>query len=158
MEVNNMKNSDIYQFLANEKVLNDIKSNKVKCSIFRNMKKLESERDVLNKLLDQTGEFKEYEKERLALNERYTKKKKVVNGKEVYDIPKDKREEYDKEMNEFTDSNKEVLDARDKQVNDFNQLLTEPMSEDVEISKVSMDDCESLTYEQMKIIDFMIDC
>ncbi len=157
MEVNNMKNSDIYQFLANEKVLNDIKSNKVKCSIFRNMKKLESEKDVLHKLLDPTDEFKEYEKERLDLNERYTKKKKVVNGKEVYDIPKDKREEYDKEMAEFTDNNKEVLDARDKQVNDFNQLLTEPMSEDVEISKVSMDDCESLTYEQMKIIDFMID-
>lgn len=94
--------------------------------VARNMNSFGKEVDALAKSLEQTDDFKKYEKERTALAEKYSQKTDdgtpmVKDNQYVIEDQKS----FDKEMKKLQSSNKTTLEARQKQFNDYNKFLEE---------------------------------
>jgi len=120
--------------------------------VARNKNKIKSEIDSFQEAIKQSNDFQEYEKKRAELCELHAKKdekgKSIINGNE-YEI--DNQQAFEAQLKVLRDGNKEVIEAREKQINDFNSFLKEESK--LELYKVDLKDVpENITTEQMSSI------
>jgi pyruvate/2-oxoacid:ferredoxin oxidoreductase beta subunit len=118
-------------------------------AISKNINKVNSEIETFKERTNQSKEFQEYEKERIELVELHAKKdekgKSIIVGNE-YQI--DNKEAFDAQFEVLKEKHKEVIDARQKQIDDFNLFLKEESK--IELHKVDYKDVPTnITVEQM---------
>lgn len=120
-----MKNKDlisIYQALSKM----DYQGVKFSYFVVKNLSILGPEIDVIQKTIEPSKEFTEYDTKRVALAEKYAKKDKEgkpITEKNVY-IMEDQKA-FDKDFEKLKKESKAVLDARTKQIEDYENLLDE---------------------------------
>ena len=157
---------EAYLFVQNSSELNNLSGVKFVYAITKNLKKIKSEIEVLEKTLEPTNEFKEFDKKRIELAEKHSKLDEkgkpilisagIVNNKPAmkYDVVNENL--FAKEFEELKNENKEVLDARDKQMEEFQKLLEEEIP--FKIHKIKLKDIpENITKLQMDIINNFIE-
>lgn len=105
--------------------------------VSRNIAILKPELEALQKAIDPTDEYKKFDEERLEIVKKYAKKDEKGEF-----IIKDNNYEmadqagFDKEFEEFKkkDGNKELFDARKKQLDEYNEMLK--TESDVKLFKI----------------------
>ncbi len=152
-----MKNSDIYRFLNNDAILNDIKNNKVRSTVLRNKRRLKEEKEILDQLMEPSPEFQEYDKKRLEINEKYSGGKMIGSGdRQIYDIPDSKKQDYDKELIVLKSAYKDAIEEHEAKQIRFAKTLKENISGEIKITMINESDCNDMTYAQQDLLDFMI--
>lgn len=141
--------------LANIKSMKGIKFN---YTIAKNINLLKGEYESIMKGNEQSEGYKEYDKKRLEILEKYSKKddnnKSVIvvdRGLANYAIAKEKQTEYKEEIEKLQKEHKKAIDEREKQVKEFQKFLKEDVK--VKLFKVKLKEVpEDITTEQMTSI------
>jgi hypothetical protein len=99
----------------------------------KNRRRVKKEAESILKGNEATEEYKAYDKKRIELNEKYAVKNTdgsfkmlKIEGddtKEKYDIPIDKKVEYQTSLDALKLENKDILDKRDKQLKEWTEFL-----------------------------------
>jgi len=104
-------------------------------AIARNIAKLEPEIKALQKAYTPSEEFVAYDKERLKLAQKYSIKEKgepktiKVGITEEYLI--DDKDKFNQELIKLQKKHKKIIDERQKQLDDFNEILKEEVEIDL---------------------------
>jgi len=104
-------------------------------AVAKNMAKLRSEVEALQKAYVASEEFVAYENQRLELAQKYSVKEKgkpktiKVGGVEEYIIGD--RDRFNQEFKKLQKKHKKAVDERKKQVDDFNEILKEEVEIDL---------------------------
>jgi len=124
--------------------------------VSKNINKVKSEIDSFRESVKPSDAFNEYEKKRAELCELHARKddkgKSIIKNGE-YDI--DNRQAFDAQLKVLQEDNKDVLDARQKQIEDFNAFLREESK--VEPHKIDVNDVpKDITAGQMSGIELIV--
>jgi hypothetical protein len=106
--------------------LGKLKGVKFAYAISRNYSLLRTEMESLEKVSYPSKDFQEFEKKRIALVEKFSKKDKDGNPEKQgnnYIIEDGKQPELDAEFEILKKENQELWDARLKQIEEYNELL-----------------------------------
>jgi len=136
-------------------------------AVAKNLRRLGEDVESMQKASELSKEFNEYETARIELAKEHAKKD--ADGKPVTEDEKDdngkvisttyviaNQKAFDKELEALRATHKEALDARQKQIDEFNALLNE--ESDVELHKIKLADVpQDITTEQMNGILPVID-
>ena len=126
-----MKKREVLALWQNLNKLGGLTGVKFAYAVAKNINNLKSEIEALEKSLEVTDAFKVYDNERIVLVEKYADrdendKPKLVtsaDGKtQEYSIVANKVV-FDKKFEVLKKKNKAVLDAREKQIKDYNSML-----------------------------------
>lgn len=151
-----MKNKELlelYEFL--HKI--NLKGVKFSYAIAKNISIIKPEVESLQKSIDMTEEYKEFDAKRIELAKKHAKKDK--NGEPlVVDknyVPENEAE-LEKKFAVLKEENKELVEARKKQMDEFNELLDK--QNDVKLYKISIKDIpEEISSQQMTQIFQLIE-
>lgn len=147
-----MKNKEIVALHNNLKALKGLKGVKFNYAIARNISKLSTEIECLEKSKEQTDLYKEFEKERVELAKSFAKKNE--KGVEII-VEKNyiilDQEAFDKSFEELKEKHKEAVAEREAQLKEYIELLDKestfiPFKIKVELIP------EEITTEQMNAI------
>ena len=159
-----MKNYDLFvlaeQLANNIDRLKALKGAKFTYGILKNIEILEKEVKMIMETSKPTDDFLAYDKTRVALCEQFcakdekgemVKKENPNNpGQFEYDIDVESQEWKDAIV-KMKEENKDVLEARDEQIKQYNELLQSEF--EVELYKVKLDDVPNdISMDLMKII------
>lgn len=142
------KNENIVLFKHLQQ-LGNLSGVKFSYTINKNIQLLEGEIKALEKTLDMSDEYKEFDKKRIKLAEKYSKKDE--KGKPIikdnnYEL--ENAEEFNKAFKTLQIENQELWDAREKQVNEYNELLK--TESEVVLHKVNITDVpQNISVAQM---------
>lgn len=124
-------------------------------AVSKNIAKLKSEVVAFQEAYVPLPEFLAYEKERFALAEEYAKKidgkaqKTIENGVERFVIENEKV--FEKKLEALKKKHKKVVDAREKQIKDFEELMKEEI--EIDLYQVLVSDIpEGISAKQMTSI------
>ena len=127
-----MKNKDLQLLLQGIGSCSNLKGIKFVYSLAKNKKAIEKEVDVLQAAIVPSKEFVEYEKKRIKLCNKYAEKdesgksKMEVIGKRgesEFVFVEENRKIFSKELEVLRKEYKEVMEARDRQIKEFNKFL-----------------------------------
>lgn len=147
------------QSISLYKNLNDLGSLqgvKFAYAISRNINKLKSEMESIDKTLQLPEKYKEFDTARVGLAEKYAdkdengkpKKEKSANGSEQFIISIVNQKKFDKEFEAIKKEHQEAVDLRDKQIEEYTKLLEEEST--VEFYKIKLEHVpESITTKQL---------
>ena len=145
-----MKNSELIElFVALQKV-EKLPGAKFAYAVAKNNALLKTEINSINAAVSPTEEYTKYDKERVELAKKYSKKDN--NGEPVvkdnaFDI--EDTASFEKDLKELQEKHKEAIDSRENQIKEFEKLLEE--KNDVELFKIPYTDVpEQITGEQLK--------
>lgn len=124
--------------------------------IAKNLDIVNREVKVIQKAIESSKEFNEYDQKRVELAKKYSKKddkgKEVVEGNQF--VLADEKG-FNKELEVLRKANKKVLEAREEQIKSFNELLKE--KSDIKLYQISLDEVpEAITTKQMSSIILLI--
>jgi len=144
---------DLQQGLNQVKNLSGIKFAYV---VSKNINKVNSEVETFKETIKPSDAFNQYEKERIELVELHAKKdekgKSIIKGNE-YEI--ENRQAFDAQFEVLKEKHKEALDAREKQLKDFDAFLKEESK--LELHKIDVNEVPStITVAQMSGIELII--
>ena len=153
-----MKKSEILQLFRNLNTLGQLQGVKFAYAASKNLAILKPEIEALEKASAASPEFMEMDKERIKLVEEYAEKdekgKPKKKGNE-YVIPEDKKEDFENAFEAFKLEHKELYDAREKQVEEYNALLE--TESDIKLHKVNLADVpQNITVQQMHAISSFV--
>src|SRR3990167_5070475 len=121
-----MLKKEILQLYRALNTLGQLQGVKFAYAVSRNLAILKPEIEALEKASSPTPEFMEMDKERIKLVEEHAEKdeqgKPKKKGNE-YVIPEDKKEDFENAFEAFKLEHKELFDAREKQIEEYNALL-----------------------------------
>jgi len=143
---------DLYNAL--HKVLN-LKGVKFGYAISRNITLLKPEIQACQKAIDMSEEFQEFNKEHVELMNKYEKKDEkgkavMINGEKQYD------DELKEKFEKLKEKHKEAVDAREKQVKEFNELLK--TDSDVQVYMLKLENLpEDINAGQMAGISLILE-
>lgn len=125
-------------------------------AVSRNIHLIEPEIKSIEKALEASDEFKKFEDKRMELVNKFGKKddkgKPLVKDNE-YEM--DNKEEFEKEFETLKEENKEVYEARQKQIEEYNELLKSEST--VVLHKIQLSDVpQNITVTQMNSISSLI--
>jgi len=134
----------IYKFIKNKKVLE---------------KKVNEEQEILNKIIEPDEKLIEFEKKRLEILNEYGEKdekgslKQDVTGNVI--VPEEKKEEFNEKLQNLIDEYKEVLDKRQEQMKEYNELLNDEVDmSDIKLYKFKLDELpNNLTVKQIEAME-----
>ena len=156
-----MIKSDILNLYRNLNKLGYHVGVKFAYAVAKNMNMLKPEVQALEKALEMSPEYKEFENKRIELVESYAKKNE--SGKPVfdkvknsYDIEEGKEEVLNKEFEKLKAKNKKLFDARTKQIDEYNALLKTEIKIKLYTVPLSVVP-ETITTQQMHSIFDMIE-
>lgn len=147
-----MKNSQVIELYNGLSKISNLKGVKLNYAIAKNVSLLKSEVDSLEKSVAPSDEFQEYDKKRVELVKKFSKLDDkgnaiILNNEYLIEDQKSLEEAFDI----FKKENKEVLDKRQEQLDNFKDLLQEENS--LKLFKILIDLVpEEITTEQMKFI------
>lgn len=153
-----MKKREARQLFINLRTLGELKGVKFAYGITKNINKLKPEIEALDKALEPTKEFQEFDKKRVELVKKHSRVDE--NGKPIlkednnYDVVN--MGLFEKEFEELKKENQEVWDARLAQIEEFNKLLDEEIN--IEFYKIKLENVpENISTAQMSIITELIE-
>jgi hypothetical protein len=159
-----MIKSDILVLNQNLNKLGNLTGVKFAYGVSRNLSLIKPEIESLQKALEPSEAYQEFEKERIVIVEKYAKKDdkgkpiKYRDEKKVeqYEIEEGKQEELDKEFEILKIEHQEAFDAREKQIAEYNELLKTESS--VILHKIALADVpQNISVAQMYGISDIID-
>lgn len=131
--------------------LGKLKGVKFAYAVSKNVSLLKAELESLEKASAASKEFEEFEVKRIAMVEKFAKKDKDGKAEKKgnnYIIEDGKQAELDKEFEVLKKENKDVWDARLKQLEEYNELLKTDSS--VKLHKILLSDLPTdITVEQL---------
>ena len=154
-----MKKSEILSLYRALNTLGQLQGVKFAYGVSKNVAILKPEIEALEKASAASPEFMEMDKERIKLVEEHAEKdekgKPKKKGNE-YVISEDKKEDFENAFEAFKLEHKELYDAREKQIEEYNALL-ETESE-VKLHKVNLADVpQNITVQQMHTISSFVE-
>jgi len=135
-------------------------------ALAKNAELIQGEIDALNASLKMSKEYSVFDKKRIELAKSHAKiengihvvKQKIVGEgrwEEYYEIGDQKA--FDKAFEELKKANKKVVEAREKQLEEFNQLLKEESSK-LKFYKIKLSDVpQNISSEQMSGIYVLVE-
>lgn len=148
-----MKNRDLFRIVQGINLVSELRGAKFSYAMAKNKRVLIAEIEDLQKAVEMADEYNKYDKQRIELCEKFSKKDKngepaiVDNEYEIED-----RKTFDDALDALGTKHKEVIDERKKQIDDFNELLDKPIN-GVAFHKISHDDLpDNITPEQTDAI------
>ena len=154
-------NINLYSALSDKK-LGSLQGAKFAYAISRNLSLLQPEIDALKKALEASDEFQKYDEARVELAKSHAKKNdkgepettKNAQGQETFVL--ENQEAFDKAFEALKEEHKATLEARQKQVDEQNELLKTEST--VTLYKVSLADVpNAITADQMKAISEIVE-
>lgn len=133
-----MKNKDLfrlYQGLTDVSYFNGVK---FAYSIVKNKKNIESEIKTMEEIIKPSDKFQAYEQKRVEVCEKHCERQE--NGQPVVENNAYKiidQITFNSELLELKESNKDVLEFREQQLIEYNELLEEESK--IELVKISVD-------------------
>ena len=154
-----MLKKEILQLYGALNTLGQLQGVKFAYAVSRNLAILKPEIEALEKASSPTPEFMEMDKERIKLVEEHAEKdeqgKPKKKGNE-YVIPEDKKEDFENAFEAFKLEHKELFDAREKQIEEYNALLQ--TESEVKLHKVNLADVpEKISVQQMHSISSFVE-
>ena len=154
-----MKKLEILQLFRNLNTLGQLQGVKFAYGVSRNLAILKPEIEALEKASSPTPEFLEMDKKRIKLVEEHAEKdeggKPKKKGNE-YVIPEDKQKDFENAFEAFKLEHKELFDAREKQIEEYNALLQ--TESEVKLHKVNLADVpEKISVQQMHSISSFVE-
>lgn len=158
-----LNKGEILSLFRNLNQLGGLAGVKFSYAVARNINLLKPELESLEKSMELPEKFKEFEKERIELVEKWAekddkgkpKKEKAENGAEQYIMGADEKK-FEKEFTALKTKHKEAVSAREKQVEEYTKLLT--TDSEVKLYKIKLDDVpKEITAKQMAGIYNIID-
>jgi hypothetical protein len=162
-----MKNKKLYELKEAIGRVNNKGNNKFKLALLLNEKMIDERIETINKLREQSEEYKAFEQKRHELITAHAELdengqvvvysqpngmgEKSNNGYGYPNIVKEK-EEYEKQLTALQEENKEVIEAEIKKQNDFVETLEQEVEPAIEFSSVPFDAVPEIGYEEMKVL------
>ena len=148
--------TEIIQLYQALKKLGNLSGVKFAYAVSKNINLIEPEIKSFEKALEASDEFTKFEEKRMALVEKFAKKdekgEKLIKNNE-YEI--EDLEQFNKEFEALKEENKEVYDARQKQIDEYNDLLKSEST--LELHKISISDVpQNITVSQMTSISSLV--
>jgi len=151
-----MKRKDLYVYMESIEKVSSLKGVKFAYTLIKNKKKIEEEIKILEEVVKPSEGFTEYEKQRINLCEINCEKNK--EGNPIIENNRYKIinvEKFDSELNELKEKNKEFIKEREKQINEYNNMLNDDI--EIDFSKVGFEDLPTdISTEQLESIEFMV--
>jgi hypothetical protein len=132
--------------------------------ISKNINLLKPEVEAIEKSLEGSKEFKEYDEKRIEIVKKYAKKDERGEPKLIILNPKtgagryeiENQEAFDREIEKLQKENKVILEKREKQFEEYGKLLKE--ESDFKPHKIKLSDVpEGITSQQMSAIFELIE-
>lgn len=128
-----LKNTRQYFLELNQKLsyLGALKGSKFSFTIAKNKEVIKPVMDKLNKIIKPSDEFSEFDKKRVEINEKFAvrnEKGDIVMKEGRYDIPEDKKEAFEKEIETLKVEYKEAIDEREAQKKEVEDFLKEEIT------------------------------
>ena len=151
-----LKNKDLFRILQGLNLVADLKGVDLAHMMAKNKRILMSEIEDIQKAIEMTKEFQEFEQKRIELCEKFSRKDEennpIIKNKglpnEGYDIEDIKS--LDKELTKLRKDHKSVVDEREKQLKEYKELLDKPIDQNVDFYKISKKDLpEDITGAQV---------
>lgn len=126
-----MKHNEAIALLRGLQRLKGLKGLQLNHMIEQNIERLKKEAKILSKQENEIHTIiDEYEKERIALNKALATvdgkvKMKLENGREIFDIPKEREEEFTKGLNELMAKHADPLKDHQEKMATFQTFLSE---------------------------------
>lgn len=148
-----MKKKDLQKLKEGIEAVAALKNAKFSYVLFKNKKLIENEIEVLKEIDKPIEDFQKFEYDRVVLCEKYCERKEdgqsllVDNTYKIKDI-----ENFNKEIVELRNKNLTAIEAEQKRLQDFNQLLEEDLN--IEFFKIKSDDLPNdISLEQLSGIE-----
>jgi formate dehydrogenase maturation protein FdhE len=139
--------------------LGNLKGVKFAYGVSKNISIIKPEIELLEKSATMTDEYKEFEEERIKMVEKFAKKDdkgKPIMVNDVYDIEKDNQKELNKAFEVLKSEHKKAFEAREKQVQEYNELLKTDST--IKLFKISLGDIPNeITVAQMHSISEIVE-
>ncbi|WP_461644099.1 hypothetical protein [Labilibaculum euxinus] len=162
-----MKNKNLYELKEAIKRVNNKGNNKFKLALLLNEKMIDERIGSIDKLREQSDEFKAFEQKRhelITAHAELDENGQVIvysqpegNGgksKDGYGYPnivKDKKK-YEKELITLQEEYKDVIEAEVKKQSDFVETLNQALEPAIEFSSIPFDSVPEIAYEEMKVL------
>ena len=162
-----MKNKNLYELKEVISRINNKGNNKFKLALLLNEKMIEERVETLDKLREQSDEFKAFEQKRQELITAHAeldengqvvvysqpegRGEKSTNGYGYPNIVKEVKQ-YEKEFAALQEENKEVIDGEVKKQSDFVETVNQPVEPAIEFSSIPFDSVPEIEYEEMKVL------
>ncbi len=162
-----MKNKDLYTIKEVISQVKDKGSNKFKLALIINEIELDKRIEALNKLREQSEDFKKLEEQRIKIMQKYAEKDESGNvlvfsepggkGEKKTDgygfplIKKDKKA-YDEELKKLHEDNKELLDKETEKQKAFLETLDQVVDPEIKLSKIDFADLPEIGFDQLKVL------
>lgn len=155
-----MKRKDIPGILNALDEVSELKGVKFAFTVLKNRKifetQIEEDKAIFEKILTPSDEFKEFETKRIELCIECSEKDE--NGSPVVENDQYKildLNKFDNELNKLSKKHKEAIDARKKQIDDYNSLMEEDLI--LDFKKISINDLPNeVSEKQLRMLEFMI--
>lgn len=152
-----MKNKDLFRILEGIKLCAGLRGAKFSHALSKNKAHLESEIKHLQKGLKPSKEYDSYEKKRVELCTKFSKKDEKNNPiieKDAFAI--DDQEKFDIELEKLRDGYKDLLKKRDQEIEDYKKHLEDDVV-NFNFHKLSIESIpDDITVKQMDMIIEMI--
>jgi len=162
-----MINQDIFNMASFMESLGEVKgSGKFNYACIKNRRKIQQElRDIqrVAREIQMNEEYLAFEEKRVKLFNYYAKKNQdgspivnIENGRQVWDIPKEKEKAFEKARDELLENNKVVMEMHTNCQRKVQDFLNEPL--ELELHKIRPDDIpDGLTVNQTDVIYLFVD-
>jgi polyribonucleotide nucleotidyltransferase len=144
---------NLYQMLG---YLGELTGARFTYTISKNKEVLKNVVEEIQKKAEMHDNYREYEKERVELNEKYTKRDKDGNP-EVKDknyVIKDKAK-FDEEVEKLKEKHKEAIEEREQQRKDVEELANKEITLDLKTIPLSIVP-DKVTVDQMDVLSILI--
>lgn len=156
-----MKRKDITEVINALDSVSDVKGVKFAFAVLKNKKileqQIEEDKEIFTKVLEMTEKFKEFDVKRVELCVEFSAKDEngnPITKNEQYDITD--KEGFSKEYSKLMDEYKDELDARNKQMQEYESLMNEDVT--LNFKKLKESDIPTdFTPKQLGDLEFMID-
>lgn len=144
---------NLYQMLG---YLGELTGARFTYTISKNKEILKNVVEEIQKTAEMHDNYREYEKERVELNEKYTKRDKDGNP-EIKDknyVIKDKVK-FDEEVEKLKEKHKEAIEEREQQRKDVEELANKEITLDLKTIPLSIVP-DKVTVDQMDVLSILI--
>jgi hypothetical protein len=154
-----MKNIDLFRLRDGLIDVSNLKGVKFAYSVLKNKKLIEDEISYIQKSIEMSQEYQNYERSRIMLCEKHADKDKdgksiIISG--AYQI--ENKTEFNMEVEKIKNENLKFIEERMKQVNDYEILLQEENDIVEKLSKVKEDHLPTdITANQLQSIIEMLE-
>lgn len=162
-----MKNRNLYELKEVISRVNNKGNNKFKLALLLNEKMIEDRIATIDKLREQSDEFKAFEQKRnelitahaeldengqiIVYSQAEGRGEKSKDGYGYPNIVKEKKK-YEKQLISLQEEYKEVIETEVKKESEFVETLDQDLDPEIDFSSIPFDSVPEIKYEEMKVL------